>query len=170
VKNMDIEQKMMITIEEARRSLASREFPVGGVIFFGNEIIGQAHSSGESHLEFLQHAEMAALLKADKMHFTPSQRKQMQLFTTLEPCLMCLGAAMSFYIGEIYYAMESPIDGAVNFASQFWRNNRREIPEYDLPGISGGLLRERGKDILREYLALVPDGPLVEFSKILIRL
>jgi tRNA(adenine34) deaminase len=167
---MDIEQKMMITIEEARRSLASREFPVGAVIFMGDEIISQAHSSGEYSLEFLQHAEMAAMLKADKMHFPPSQRKQMQLFTTLEPCMMCLGAAMSFYIGEIYYALESPIDGAAGFATQFWKNKQTEIPQYDLPEISGGLLREQGKDILREYLVLVPDGPLVEFSKILIRL
>jgi tRNA(adenine34) deaminase len=94
----------------------------------------------------------------------------MQLFTTLEPCMMCLGAAMSFFIGEIYYAIESPIDGAADFAGQFWRDNRKEIPNYYLPGIHGGLLRTQGKDILREYLDLVPSGPLAEFSKTLIEL
>jgi tRNA(adenine34) deaminase len=167
---MNLEEKMMVAVEEAWQSLDNGEFPVGAVIFEGDEIISQAHSSGESSLEFLQHAETAALLKADKLHLPLSRRKQMQLITTLEPCLMCLGAAMSFYIGEIYYALESPIDGAVNFATQFGRSKRKEIPEYGLPKISGGLLREQGKDILREYLALVPDGPLVEFSKTLIRL
>ncbi len=167
---MNLEQKMLVAVEEARRSLANGEFPVGAVIFEGDEIISQAHSSGESTLEFLQHAEMAALLKTDKKHFPPSIRKRMQLFTTLEPCMMCLGAAMSFYIGEIYYALESPIDGAVSFATRFWENKRTEIPEYVLPKISGGLLRNEGKVILREYMNLVPNGPLVEFSKTLIRL
>ncbi len=167
---MDIEQKMMMAIEEARQSLINREFPVGAVIFLGDEIISQAHSSGESRFEYLQHAEMAALLKADKMHYLPSQRKQMQLFTTLEPCMMCLGAAMSFYIGEIYYALESPIDGATSFAIQFWQNNQKEITGYRLPNINGGLLRIQAKDILREYISIVPDGPLVSFSKTLINL
>jgi tRNA(adenine34) deaminase len=113
---------------------------------------------------------MAALLKADKMRFPPPKRRKMQMFTTLEPCMMCLGAAMSFYIGEIYYAIESPVDGATNFAVQFWQDNRKEIPNYNLPGIHGGLLRTQGKDILREYLELVADGPLAEFSKTLIKL
>ena len=35
------------------------------------------------------------------MRYPLNKRKEMQLFTTLEPCMMCLGAAMSFYIGEI---------------------------------------------------------------------
>ena len=167
---MNLEQKMMVAIEEARRSLVDREFPVGAVIFDGDDIISRAHSSGESTLEFLPHAEMAALLKADRMRFPPPRRKRMQLFTTLEPCMMCLGAAMSFFIGEIYYALESPIDGAASFAVQFWQNNQKEIPGYRLPRIDGGLLRSQGKDILHEYLELVPSGPLAEFSRALIKL
>lgn len=167
---MDIEDKMRITIDEARKSLANREFPVGAVIFNGDEIISRAYSSGESTLEFLPHAEIVALLKADKLRYPPPKRKEMQLFTTLEPCMMCLGAAMSFYIGEIYYALESPIDGATDFATKFWQEKRREIPSYRLPRIHGGLLKSQGKDLLREYIDLVPNGPLVEFSKTLIAL
>lgn len=167
---MDIEEKMRATLEEARKSLENREFPVGAIIFKGNEIISQAHSSGESGLEFLPHAEMAALLKADALHFLPSERKKMQLFTTLEPCMMCLGGAMSFFIGEIYYALEAPIDGAVEFAVRFFRENRKEIPGYTLPAISGGVLKSESQSLLRDYIELVPDGPLVEYSKGLISL
>ncbi len=167
---MNIEEKMRITIDEARESLPRLEFPVGAVIFSGDEIVSRAHSSGESSLEFLLHAEMVALLKADKLRYLPSQRRKMQLFTTLEPCMMCLGAAMSFYIGEIYYALESPIDGAAEFATRFWRETPREIPGYSLPAIHGGVLKSQGQDLLREYIRLVPGGPLVEFSRILIAL
>ncbi|MBN2238913.1 MAG: nucleoside deaminase [Dehalococcoidales bacterium] len=167
---MNTEEKMRITIEEARKSLVNREFPVGAVIFKDDEIISRAHSSGESKLEFLPHAEMAALLKADALHYLPSDRKTMQLFTTLEPCMMCLGAAMSFYVGEIYYALEAPIDGAVDFAKQFWQEDRKEMPSYSLPAIHVGLLKSKSQDLLREYIDLVPDGPVVEFSKTLIAL
>ena len=167
---MDIEEKMRITIGEARKSLLNKEFPVGAVIFSGDGIVSRAHSSGESTLEFLPHAEMAALLQADKMRYLPSKRKEMQLFTTLEPCMMCLGAAMSFYIGEIYYALESPIDGATEFATRFWRDASREIPGYGVPAIHGGVLRSQGQDLLREYIRLVPEGPLVEFSRTLVAL
>ena len=167
---MDDVEKMRITIDEARKSLVNKEFPVGAVIFLGDKIISRAHSSGESKLEFLPHAEMAALLEADKLHYLPSERKNMQLFTTLEPCMMCLGAAMSFYIGEIYYALEASIDGAVNFATQFWQENKKEMPSYSLPVIHGGLLKSESQDLVREYIKIVPNGPVVEFSKTLINL
>jgi tRNA(adenine34) deaminase len=165
---VDTREKMRTTIEEAGKSLSEREFPVGSVIFLGDTIISRAHSSGESKLDFLLHAEMAALLKADKLHHLPSERKKMQLFTTLEPCMMCLGAAMSFFIGEIYYALEAPVDGAVEFALQFFRETHKEIPGYNLPVIHTGLLKTESQDLLRDYIRLVPNGPLVEYSKSLI--
>ena len=167
---MNIEEKMRITINEARKSLVNMEFPVGAVIFNGDEIISRAHSSGESKLEFLPHAEIAVLLEADKLHHFPRERKKMQLFTTLEPCMMCLGAAMSFFIGEVYYALEAPIDGAADFAVRFWRENHKEIPGYSLPAIHSGLLKSESQDLLREYINLVPNGRLVEFSRTLINL
>jgi tRNA(Arg) A34 adenosine deaminase TadA len=70
---MNLEQKMMITIAEARKSLVNREFPVGAVIFDADDIISQAHSSSESTLEFLPHAEIAALLTADKLRLPTRQ-------------------------------------------------------------------------------------------------
>ena len=167
---MDIEDKMRITIDEARKSLVNRECPIGAVVFNGDEIISRAHWSVESTLEFVPHAEMVALLKADTLHYLPSERKKMQLFTTLELCMMCLGAGMSFYIGEIYYALESPIDGATDFAIQFWRESRKEMPSYGLPAIYGGLLKSESQDILREYINVVPNGLGVEFCKTLITL
>jgi len=167
---MNIEEKMRITIDEARKSLISREFPVGAIIFNGDSIVCRAHSSGESALEFLLHAEMVALLKADKLQLSYGERKKMQLFTNLEPCMMCLGAAMSFFIGEIYYALEAPIDSATDFARQYWRENRKEIPGYGLPAIYSGVLKSESQDVFREYLNLAPNGPLAEFSKTLVSL
>jgi len=164
------EEKMLVAVEEARKSLANKELPIGTVIFKGDEIISRAHSSGESRMEFLLHAEIAALLAADKRRYPFPARKKMQLFTTLEPCMMCMGAAISFFIGEIYYALESPIDGAVGFAAQFLRETKKEIPAYTLPAVHGGLLKAQSQQVLKDYIDLVKTGPLVEFSKTLVKL
>src|SRR5262249_12204559 len=38
--------------------------------------------------------------------------RESTLYTTLEPCLMCLGTATSFFLGRIVFAMSAPVDGA----------------------------------------------------------
>lgn len=167
---MDVEQKMQIAIDVAKKSLVNKEFPVGAVIFNGDEIISAAYSSGESNKVFLEHAEIKALIEADRRQYSLKMRKEMQLFVTLEPCMMCLGAAMAFFIGEIYYALEAPIDGAVSYAQQFWNRENKEIPSYKLPKIYGGILKSQSQDLLREYIKINSSGQLVEFSKSLLLL
>jgi tRNA(adenine34) deaminase len=78
-----------------------------------------------------------------------------KLFTNLEPCLMCLGAAMSFFLGEIYYALESPGDGAVNMALN-WQRDEGVLPGYQVPTIQGGLLRDESQALFRLYLERYP--------------
>ena len=42
---------------------------------------------------------------------------------------MCIGAAMSFYLGEIYYALESPGDGAVDLV-RAWVRKEEDLSNY----------------------------------------
>ena len=165
---MTNEEKMRVAIEEAKKSLKNGEFPVGAVIFRGDEIVAKASSSGEGSAKFLRHAEMKALWEADSMGYSYSKRCEMQLFVTMEPCMMCLGAAASFFISEIFYAHESPIDGAVKFAEEFWFPDNKEIPQYKLPKCHGGLLREESKELLRQYVSIKKKGSLVDFCNTLL--
>lgn len=167
---MTNEDKMRVAIEVAKESLKNGELPVGAVIFLGDEIVAKASSSGESSAKYLRHAEMKALWKADSLGYSYSKRIKMQLFVTMEPCMMCLGAATSFYIGEIFYAQESPIDGAVKFAEKYWRPKTREIPQYKLPQCHGGLLRDESRELLRQYVAMKEKGSLVDFCNTLLSL
>lgn len=167
---MTNEEKMRLAIAEAAKSLENGELPVGAVIFLGDEIVAKACSSGEDSAKYLRHAEMKALWEADSLGYPYAQRCQMQLFVTMEPCMMCLGAATSFYISEVYYAHESPIDGAVKFAQEYWRPNNKEIPQYKLPKCYGGLLREESRELLRQYVAMKKEGCLVDFCNTLLSL
>jgi len=97
-------------------------------------------SATEKHQQrYLGHAELLGLEKADRSGLSYEQHRAASLFTTLEPCLMCMDSAMSFFLGEIQYAFESPGDGAVNLVKP-WERRQEGIPAYRLPRITGGLL------------------------------
>jgi tRNA(adenine34) deaminase len=99
----------------------------------------------------------------------PGNRRDARLFTTLEPCLMCLGAAMSFFLGEVYYALESPGDGAVSLV-RAWVRKEEDFPGYQLPKITSGLLREDSICLFEEYVSRHPPGPMRDWAVTLTRL
>jgi tRNA(Arg) A34 adenosine deaminase TadA len=85
----------------------------------------------------LAHAEMQALLSIDENRPTIRGR-QCSLYTTLEPCPMCLGAVcMCNSIGHLHYASRDPWAGSACLldASPFLRRKRDRMrvigPEHD---------------------------------------
>ena len=46
---------------------------------------------------------------------------------------------MSFFLSQIYYALEAPGDGAVALAHQ-WQRKEEDFPAYRVPSVEGGLL------------------------------
>ena len=82
---------------------------------------------------------------------------------------MCMGAAMSFFLGEIHYALESPGDGAVELVKA-WERKEDDIPGYQFPKISGGLLREESIRLFERYVSMRPAGPMREWAETLTKL
>jgi len=82
---------------------------------------------------------------------------------------MCMGAAMSFFLGELYFALESPGDGAVNLAKG-WARKGEDIPGYRLPRITGGLLREESIRLFEKYVSMQAPGPMRDWAETLARL
>jgi tRNA(adenine34) deaminase len=82
---------------------------------------------------------------------------------------MCLGAAMSFGVGEVYYALESPSDGAVALMQQ-WQRKEEDFPGYRAPQIHGGLLRDNAQSLLKAYVAQHDSGGMWEWAKTVVAL
>lgn len=94
---MNTHDKMQCAIDLAQKALDQGELPIGAVIFLGDEIIAAHCTSEKKDKRFLVHAEIKALMEADAKGYSFQQRKQMQLFVTLEPCMMCRRSDVIFY-------------------------------------------------------------------------
>lgn len=150
----------------AAQALDEGELPIAAMVVLDNEIIAWATTAEVREKRFLGHAELVALEMADRQGLSYSQRRRTELFTNLEPCLMCMGACMSFFLGEVIYGLESPGDGAVAIA-QSWRRAEEDIPGYQLPKITGNILREESIRLFGEYVKRHEPGPMREWARTL---
>jgi tRNA(adenine34) deaminase len=163
------EQFMRRTLALAAEVLEAGEFPIAALVVHEGQVIASATASEQREKRFLGHAELVALEEADRQGLSFEERRRAMLFTNLEPCLMCMGAAMSFFLGEIYYGLESPGDGAVALV-QSWARREEDIPGYQIPRITGGLLREESIRLFAEYVSRRPPGPMRDWAEKLARL
>ena len=163
------EHYMRQALALAAEALEQGELPIAAIVVLDDEIIAQATASEQREKRFLGHAELVALEQADRQHLSFDERGRARLFTNLEPCLMCMGAAMSFFLGEIAYGLESPGDGAVELV-RGWVRKEEDIPGYQLPKIRGGLLREESIRLFAEYVARREPGPMRDWAETLSRL
>ncbi len=153
-------------IRLADAALEAGELPIAAILVLDDEIVASAHTSEVEDGRFLVHAELKVLLEADCRQLAFQDRRKAQIFTTLEPCMMCLGACMSFFLGEVYYALESPGDGATELAKT-WHRKDGDIPGYLLPTIEGGVLREEARALFEVYVERHSSGPMWEWAKTL---
>jgi tRNA(adenine34) deaminase len=159
---------MRVALRVAAAGLAAGELPIGAVVVYGETILAEAWTAERTERRRLVHAELRALDLADRLHPFPGARSDTRLYTTLEPCLMCLGAAMSFGIGEVHYSLESPGDGATALVQQ-WQRDEAAMPTYRLPRIMQhtGSLRRASIDLFAAYTARHSSGSMWEWAKTL---
>jgi tRNA(adenine34) deaminase len=159
-----VTQFMREALNLAATALEQDELPIGAVVVLDNRIIAAAHTQERAQGRLLVHADLLALDAADQIRPFAGRREDAKLFVNLEPCLMCLGAAMSFRVGEIYYGLESPGDGAVALA-QHWQRDEHAFPAYRLPTIHCGIMRDESRSLFTEYARRHPTGSMGEWAR-----
>ena len=104
---------MAAALDEARRGLAAGEVPVGAVVVIEDEIVGRAHNAPIALADPTAHAEVLALRAAARQRGN-YRLTGATLYTTVEPCPMCCGAALHARIGRVVYGARDPKAGAVD--------------------------------------------------------
>lgn len=103
---------MELAYNQAIDAWRLNEVPIGAVIEFGGEVIGQAHNQVESANDPTAHAEMLAITQASAA-IKNWRLNEATLYVTKEPCPMCSGATMMSRLKRVVYAVPDPKMGGL---------------------------------------------------------
>jgi tRNA(adenine34) deaminase len=137
-------EPMRLALDEARAAAAAGEVPVGAVIVREGAVVATSRNAMRSGCDPTAHAEMQALRYAGEA-IGSERLDQCDLWVTLEPCAMCVGAIALARIRRLYFAAPDPKGGAVLHGPRLFRQPTCHHAPDVYPGIgeeeSGALLR-----------------------------
>jgi tRNA(adenine34) deaminase len=132
---------MQIALKEAVRAYDEDEVPVGAVVVCQNTIIGKGYNMTERLNDVTAHAEMIAFTAAAS-YLNSKYLKDCTLYVTLEPCVMCAGAAFWTQIPRLVF-------GAYDEKRGFLKTGRSLL--HPSAEIKGGILEEQCSTLITDY-------------------
>ncbi|HLX37181.1 MAG TPA: tRNA adenosine(34) deaminase TadA [Candidatus Binataceae bacterium] len=131
---------------EAREAAGQYEVPVGAVVVLDGKIIGRGHNWPIASIDPTAHAEILAIRDAAQT-VGAYRLPGALLYVTLEPCVMCAGAAIHTRLGSIRYGARDEKAGALGSVYDIGRdgrlNHRIEVV--------GGILEDECASMLRDF-------------------
>ena len=110
---MEIDKRWMRhALTQAKRAAERNEVPVGAVVVFDGEVIGEGYNQPLGTHDPTAHAEIVALRDAAR-HLENYRLGGTTLYVTLEPCLMCAGAILQARIERVVFGAFDEKAGAV---------------------------------------------------------
>lgn len=96
-----------ILMENTNKSLENNDVPVGAVIVKDGKVLAFGYNTREKDQNVLGHAEINAILEAQKI-LNNWNLSGCDLYVTLLPCSMCLEIIKQSRIDTIYYLLDKP--------------------------------------------------------------
>ncbi len=106
-----VPQFMQMALEQARSALEFGELPVGAVVVKNSQVVGEGFNRTFLDGDPTAHAEIVAIRQAAKT-VGDWRLSDCEIYITLEPCPMCVGAILLARIEKIHFAAYDPKDGA----------------------------------------------------------
>ncbi|MBV8208053.1 MAG: tRNA adenosine(34) deaminase TadA [Acidobacteria bacterium] len=134
---------MRAAVEQARLAQAEGEVPVGAIVVSEGAILARGHNRVIQAHDPTAHAEIVALRRAARK-LGNYRLTGCELYTTIEPCAMCVGALVHARIARLVYGAADPKAGAVRSATPLingpWANHQISISAGTLAGECAELL------------------------------
>lgn len=141
----DDERYMRLALAQAQRARDREEVPVGAVVISAGKVLGRGYNRPIGCKDPTAHAEMVAIRRACQRAGN-YRLVNCDLYVTLEPCPMCIGAVMQARIRKVIYGAPDPKAGAVRSVMSFPFQKLNHRPE-----LKGGLLAEECGLLLKEF-------------------
>ena len=146
MKRLTREEKFMReAIKSAKRGLKYGEVPIGAIVVFVNRIVSRGYNRRAKLQLASAHAEMMAIDGACKKFGSWRLPEGCEVFVTLEPCPMCMGASLNARVSKLYFgAYEQKGRSLTNeLADSNLLNHKTEVV--------GGVLQEECSKVLTDF-------------------
>lgn len=142
---------MHLAIEEARRAAERNEIPVGAIAICGDRVLASDGNRREQLADPSAHAEIQVMRRAAAIrgHWN---LHDVEIYVTLEPCPMCLGALIAARVPRVVYGAADPRHGGQSL--YMMAGDQRLFHQVDL---RGGILADQCARILRDFFATRRD-------------
>ncbi len=133
--------------KEAEKAQEKGNIPIGASLFIDKKLIGVAGNSQETDYNHTSHAETNLLIKhSSEIRKAKKERKEITLYSTLEPCLMCFGMIMQTKVTNLYFSCPDSFGGATNLTPPTkWYSER-------MPKIKSGYKKEESLNMIINYM------------------
>ena len=140
-----IERLMRQALEAAREGMACGEVPIGAVLARSDgSVLARGYNELRRTGDRTAHAEMVAFGHAAGV--VGEDVEDLVLVSSLEPCVMCTGAAMEAAVDTILFGLRAPADAGTG------RVAPPRSPESRMPRILGDILAAESRALLEEWL------------------
>lgn len=130
----------------AETAFEQGEVPVGALVVRDGEVLGAAGNASVCSHDPTAHAEVLALRAAARTagnYRLPGA----ELFVTVEPCLMCVGAVLQARLQRVIFACRDPKGGALGSIADFSKDPRLNHRF----AVSAGVCEQEARDLLQRF-------------------
>ena len=139
------ERFMRLALKQAHVSYKNDEVPIGAVVVKDGVVISRAHNTRNASKNAVEHAELVAIQRACKA-LGDWRLTGCDLYVTLEPCVMCLGACYNARISNVYFgAYDFSGKGCVQLSEMIGHTLNHEL------SLCGGVLEKECSELLTDY-------------------
>ena len=104
MKRLQREEKFMReAMKAARKGFSEGEVPIGAVVVYQDKVVSRGYNRRTKLQLASAHAEMIAIDKACKKFHSWRLPEGCELYVTLEPCPMCMGACLNARVDKVYF-------------------------------------------------------------------
>jgi tRNA(adenine34) deaminase len=136
------ERFMREALVEAEAAGAAGQLPIGAVLVLDGEVVSRGRNRYLERGSQLAHAELEALLEGGEAVFT--RHDDCVLYSTVEPCPMCLGALVMADVPHVVFAARDANAGMRQMTDIDYV--ARHIRTYE-----GGILEQESLDLIARY-------------------
>ena len=121
ISGVNYELYMGEALEEARAAIARGERAHAAVAVLDEAMVARGHDRVLETDDPTAHAVIVALREAAR-RVGSARLRDVTIFTTMEPCSMCVGALLASDVEELVYAMPNRLEGAAGTCVQLADN------------------------------------------------